>query len=74
MIMLIWKGVTEMILFDKGSLFETERGLVYVIGRASREEAIEKGFSYSFSTSRTEVCDLYSRCIDVNHREFLIVQ
>lgn len=51
----------------------TERGMVYVVGEMTKEEALEAGFGYAFHSSELK-CRLYSRCTtDINHREFVIV-
>lgn len=56
-----------------GKQMSTERGMVYVVGSMTKEEALEAGFGYAFRSSMLK-CRLYSRCTtDINHREFVIV-
>lgn len=56
-----------------GKQMSTERGMVYVVGEMTKEEALEAGFGYAFHSSELK-CRLYSRCTtDINHREFVIV-
>ena len=54
------------------------RGIVYIDGYAdSSEEAIAKGYCFSFRTYKNEtggVADMYGKCSDELHHSFVVVR
>ena len=59
----------------KGIQVSTERGLVCVVKNyATKEEAIQNGYSYAFTSSALK-CDLYSKCLDERglYHEFVTI-